>query len=85
MLQSGFYVVAKFLQLPDGAPLDQVLAAGEQLCRRPWSWVQQHLDGHVNVEKYCTWAPYTVKLLREGLRLRDEQIHTGTAARSGCC
>lgn len=78
-LPPGFYVVARFLQLPDGAPLDAVLDASRTLCGRPWSWVHAQLGQHINVERYCSWGPYTVKLLRQGLGLQDSDVRLGSA------
>jgi hypothetical protein len=36
---AGFYVVAKFLEVPHDAPLGAVLDASKELCSKPWSWV----------------------------------------------
>lgn len=57
--------------------MDQVLQAAQELCSRPWWWVQQNMGQQINAERYCTWGPYTVKLLREGLLLEDGAVHVG--------
>ncbi|KAF6251240.1 hypothetical protein COO60DRAFT_658166 [Scenedesmus sp. NREL 46B-D3] len=75
---TGFYVVAKFLQVPRDAPLGAVLDASKGLCSRPWSWVSEHLGHNINVERYCTWGPYVVKLLRQGLQLKDSAVRVGS-------
>ncbi|WIA12016.1 hypothetical protein OEZ85_012097 [Tetradesmus obliquus] len=75
---TGFYVVAKFLGVPHDAPLGALLDASKELCARPWPWVSEHLGSNINVERYCTWGPYVVKLLRHGLRLKDSAVRVGS-------
>lgn len=72
---AGFYIVHKFLRVPPNAPLDTVLDAAQELCARPWSWVQQHLGQQINAERYCTWGPYIVTLLKDGLKLTDAAVN----------
>lgn len=72
---AGFYVVSHFLNVSaDSRALEPLLDASKTLCSHPWSWVQQHLGSHVNVERYCTWGPYVVKLLLQGLGLEEQQV-----------
>lgn len=78
LLLAGFYVVKKFLGVPANASLDAILDASQDLCSRPWSWVQQKLGQQINAERYCTWGPYMVKLLKEGLLLKDSAVHVGS-------
>jgi hypothetical protein len=40
--------------------------------------VSQHLGHNINVERYCTWGPYVVKLLRHGLHLKDSAVRVGS-------
>lgn len=40
--------------------------------------VSEHLGHNINVERYCTWGPYSVKLLRHGLRLEDKDVRVGS-------
>jgi hypothetical protein len=40
--------------------------------------VSAHLGHNINVERYCTWGPYVVKLLRHGLRLKDSAVRVGS-------
>jgi hypothetical protein len=40
--------------------------------------VSEHLGHNINVERYCTWGPYVVKLLRHGLHLKDSAVRVGS-------
>jgi hypothetical protein len=40
--------------------------------------VSEHLGHNINVERYCTWGPYVVKLLRHGLRLKDSAVRVSS-------
>jgi hypothetical protein len=71
---AGFYVVSRFLGVQDSRTLEPLLNAAKTLCSRPWPWIQQHLGSNVNVERYCTWGPYVVKLLLNGLRLEEQHV-----------
>lgn len=73
-LLAGFYVVSRFLGVQGRQTLAPLLDAAKTLCGRPWPWVQEHLGSHVNVERYCTWAPYVVHLLLHGLGLEEHQV-----------
>lgn len=74
VLLAGFYVVSRFLGVQGRQTLDPLLDAAKTLCGRPWPWVQEHLGSHVNVERYCTWAPYVVHLLLHGLGLEEHHV-----------
>lgn len=71
-------MVAKFLDLPPGAPPVQLLAAARDLCRRPWAYVTSHMHGTNHLERYCLWGPYVVLLLHDGLQLGHETVNIGT-------
>jgi len=71
---AGFYVVSRFLGVHADQTLGPLLDAATALCSRDWSWVQRNLGSHVNVERYCTWGPYVVKLLLHGLGLEEHQV-----------
>lgn len=74
---TGFFVVSKFLGVSPTAALDELEAAAQQLCGRPWGWMESQLAGHINKERYCTWGPYVVLLLREGLQLGEGKVVMG--------
>ena len=42
--------------------------------------MEGELGGHINRERYCTWGPYVMLLLREGLGLRagEGQVRVGS-------
>lgn len=77
MALTGFYVVWRFLKIPSGGTLDHLLAHTEQHCDLRWEEVESSLGEHINVEKYCAWGTYVVDLLREGLKLDDQQVLIG--------
>lgn len=68
-------MVSRFLGVQDRRTLDPLLDAAKTLCSRPWTWVQEHLGSNVNVERYCTWGPYVVKLLLHGLGLEEQHVY----------
>jgi hypothetical protein len=50
---AGFYVVAKFLEVPHDAPLGAVLDASKELCSKPWSWVSEGAGWHTRGAGCC--------------------------------
>eukprot|EP00878_Enallax_costatus_P031203 GHUV01034099.1.p1 GENE.GHUV01034099.1~~GHUV01034099.1.p1 ORF type:complete len:204 (+),score=61.91 GHUV01034099.1:533-1144(+) len=40
--------------------------------------MQHNMGQQINAERYCTWGPYTVKLLKEGLLLKDSAVLVGS-------
>lgn len=75
---AGFYVVYKFFGLPQDAPLDDLLAKGQDFCKMPWKEAERSVDPQPSIEQYCFRSPYVTALLRDGLHLQDNQIQIGS-------
>lgn len=75
---AGFYVVYKFFGLSQDAPLDDLLAKGQDFCKLPWKEAERSVDPQPSIEQYCFRSPYVTALLRDGLHLRDAQIQIGS-------
>lgn len=75
---AGFYVVYKFFGLSQDAPLDDLLAKGQEFCKMPWKEAEKSVDPQPSIEQYCFRSPYVTALLREGLHLQDAQIQIGS-------
>nr|PNR37591.1 hypothetical protein PHYPA_020700 [Physcomitrium patens] len=75
---AGFYVVYKFFGLSQDAPLDDLLAKGQDFCKLPWKVAERSVDPQPSIEQYCFRSPYVTTLLREGLHLQDNQIQIGS-------
>lgn len=75
---AGFYVVYKFFGLSQSAPLDDLLAKGQDFCKLPWKEAERSVDPQPSIEQYCFRSPYVSALLRDGLHLQDNQIQIGS-------
>ncbi|KAG0616143.1 hypothetical protein M758_5G093100 [Ceratodon purpureus] len=75
---AGFYVVYKFFGLSQDAPLDDLLAKGQDFCKMPWKEAERSVDPQPSIEQYCFRSPYVTALLRDGLHLQDSQIQIGS-------
>jgi hypothetical protein len=75
---AGFYVVYKFFGLSQDAPLDDLLAKGQDFCKMPWKEAERSVDPQPSIEQYCFRSPYVTALLRDGLHLQDNQIQIGS-------
>lgn len=75
---AGFYVVYTFFRLSQDAPLDDLLAKGQDFCKMPWKEAERSVDPQPSIEQYCFRSPYVTALLRDGLHLQDAQIQIGS-------
>ncbi|CAL5188308.1 unnamed protein product [Lathyrus oleraceus] len=77
---SGFYVVYRFFNLTSDATLDDVLKKSEEFCEKRWDVAKESVVPQPFIEQYCFRAPYITSLLREGLRINDNQISVGSGS-----
>ncbi|XP_057758403.1 probable apyrase 7 isoform X1 [Arachis stenosperma] len=77
---SGFYVVYRFFNLSSEATLDDVVEKGRTFCGKKWDVAKKSVAPQPFIEQYCFRAPYIASLLREGLRITDDQISVGSGS-----
>ena len=60
---AGFYVIYKFFGLSQDAPLNDLLAKGQEFCKMPWKEAEKSVDPQPSIEQYCFWSLYVTALL----------------------
>ncbi|XP_072087920.1 probable apyrase 7 [Arachis hypogaea] len=73
-------IASRFFNLSSEATLDDVVEKGRTFCGKKWDVAKKSVAPQPFIEQYCFRAPYIASLLREGLRITDDQIPVGSGS-----